>query len=94
MPWKLILSLILMTLLIVFAGFNLDNKSSISFGFAEISDVPIFISLFFAFLAGIIVTSPFIFMQKRKVRKKLKENQPDYSPDYNETGISDKNVKK
>ncbi len=90
MPWKLILSLIVMTLLIIFAGLNLENKSNISFGFSEISDVPIFISLFFAFLCGIIVTVPFIFIQKRKVRKKLLGQQPDYQ----ETGISDKNAEK
>lgn len=86
MPWKLILSLIFMTVLVVFAGFNLENKSSISFGFVEISDVPVFISLFFAFLAGIIITTPFIIIQKRKVLKKIQESQPDYP----ETGISDK----
>lgn len=90
MPWKLILSLIVMTLLIVFAGLNLDNKSNISFGFSEISDVPVFISLFFAFLLGIIVTVPFIFVQKRKVRKKLLGQQPDHQ----ETGISDKDAEK
>ena len=52
MPWKLIGFFILLTLIVVFAGFNLSNVSDISFGIVTLHDVPVFLSLSAAFLLG------------------------------------------
>lgn len=75
MPWKLVLFLILMVFFVVFAGFNLENKTSISFGFTVINDVPIFISLFFAFVLGVIVSVPVFLVQNKKRRKKYEKQE-------------------
>ncbi len=68
-PWKLVLFLILMTIFVIFAGFNIKNVSDISVGFTTVNDVPIFLSLFIAFLAGAFLTLPFAFGRKRKKEK-------------------------
>ncbi len=72
-PWKLILFLILMAIFVVFAGFNIKNVADISLGFTTIEDVPIFLSIFIAFLAGAFFMLPFAFRRKKKTQK---ENKP------------------
>lgn len=76
MPWKLIFFLVLMGLVVFFAGFNLDNSSDVSFGFRTFEDVPIFLSLAIAFFGGAAVTLPFSFrkyLSKRARPPKLKK---------------------
>ena len=67
--------LAVLALVVFFAGFNITNVSDISFGFYTITDVPIFISLFIAFLVGTIVMIPFL--AKKKTKKKAKEKIDD-----------------
>lgn len=71
MPWKLLLFLSGISLLIAFAGFNLDHVSSLSFGFLVLKDVPIFYSLAVSFLTGGVV---FLFLFR--VKKKNEKNPP------------------
>ena len=68
--WKLIIFLIIMAFVVFFAGFNISNVSSISFGFFELREVPIFLSLFIAFLLGAFIMLPFTFFRGRKGAKK------------------------
>lgn len=82
-PWKLVLFLILMTIFVVFAGFNVRNVSDISVGFATIKDVPIFLSLFIAFLAGAFFSLPFALGKRKAKEKKMKKSEqkkPDAGP--------------
>lgn len=71
-PWKLIFFLIILTIVVLFAGFNINNTSDVSFGFKTAKDVPIFISLFIAFLLGNFVMLPFALSRTRKTRKAKK----------------------
>jgi uncharacterized integral membrane protein len=73
--WKLVIFLVVLAIVVVFAGFNIDHKSDISFVFYEMKDVPIFLSLFIAFIAGAFVMLPFVFARGRKKTRKL-EPQP------------------
>lgn len=66
MPWRLVLFLVALALMVAFAGFNLDNTADVSFGFYTLPDVPIFISLFTSFLLGALVMLPYS-MRRRKV---------------------------
>lgn len=76
MPWKLIAFLVVLALVVVFAGFNINNASDISFGFYTIEGVPIFVSLFCAFLLGVIVTIPVaVRFRSRRKKKKPKEDK-------------------
>jgi len=72
-PWKLIVFLLVFTIVVLFAGFNLgpENRTeTISFIFGEVHDVPVFLSIFISFLAGAVLMLPFT------IRKKVKERKP------------------
>ncbi|MFP4362860.1 MAG: hypothetical protein ACLFR1_03210 [Spirochaetia bacterium] len=75
-PWKLIGFLTILTLFVVFAGFNITNVSDISFGLFTISDVPIFLSLFAAYIVGGFTVLPFAFTT-RKNRNIAQNKNPD-----------------
>lgn len=82
MPWKLILFLIVVALVVVFAGFNIDNTAEISFGFHTLTGIPIFVSLFAAFFLGVIVTLPVAFRHRsRKAKKAPKQKQDESIPE-------------
>ena len=75
MPIKLIAVLVLIVLVAVFTGFNLENKCTIWF-FHSFTDIPVFASLLVSFLVGVIVTLPFTFT---KGKKRDKDKQVDTS---------------
>ncbi len=72
-PWRLILFLVVLTIVVLFAGFNLNNKADISFGLWRLSQVPIFLSLFISFLIGCFVMLPFAVR-----RRTAKETAPSH----------------
>lgn len=72
MPWKLILFILIMTIFVVFSGFNLSNTSGISFGFFSVQNVPVFISIFFSFLLGMLAVTPILIKQRRELKKMKK----------------------
>lgn len=79
MPGRLIGFLVVLTVVVLFAGFNITNVSDISFGFYTLTKVPVFLSLFIAFLVGTFVMLPFAFRKRNtKVRpeksRKMKQN--------------------
>ncbi len=65
MKIKIVIIFIAISLEAVFAGLNLRNVSDISFGFIEFKDVPVFLSISVAFVAGAIVILPFTLFKKR-----------------------------
>lgn len=75
MPWRLLIFLLIMTLVIFFAGFNINNEADISFGFYTIKDVPIFISLFISFLLGAFIMLPFTIFKKKPSKKKIEKEE-------------------
>ncbi len=86
--------LIVLAVVVFFAGFNITNVSDISFGFYTAIDVPIFISLFVAFVVGTLVMIPFVAKKKvpkKKEKKKLKSSViiDDAIPDLPELDESD-----
>ena len=84
-PFKVILFVIILGLIIFFIGFNLTNVSDISIGVHTFEDVPIFISLFIAFAAGVVVMLPVFFFRKKKIKKNMKDNiAPTALPDVDD----------
>lgn len=73
MPWKLFFVVVLLGLVVTFAGLNAQNATDINFGFRTLADVPIFISLFSAFFLGVLITLPFTFRRRSKSKKEKKE---------------------
>jgi len=70
MPWRLIIMIIVFAVFLVFITFNLDNRHNISFGFTELTDVPIFITIFVSFVMGLLFSIPLFFLILRRYRKK------------------------
>lgn len=66
MPWRMILFVIALIIITVFAGFNLDNKCTISFVFLTIENAPVFLCLMIAFLAGMVVMLPIAFVNRKR----------------------------
>ena len=67
---RLITAIVCLVLLAFFAGFNLDNKCDVNLLFRTFEDVPVFVSIIIAFVAGVIFTLPFVFIRRRKAEKK------------------------
>jgi uncharacterized integral membrane protein len=86
-PWKMIFFLVVLAFVVFFAGFNITNVSDISFGFYTIVDVPIFISLFIAFIVGAVVMLPFVTKSgrakkpKEQIRQDTEPSSVDEIPD-------------
>lgn len=81
MPVKMIGILLLVVLVAVLTGFNIENTCTIWF-FHNFSNIPVFAALLGAFLAGVIVTIPFTIMKssrksKKDSRDKKKEEIPE-----------------
>jgi len=70
MPWKLIGFLTVLLLVTFFIGFNLDNRCDISLVFYTFRNVPIFVSLLFAYACGTITLIPFFISALSKAGKK------------------------
>lgn len=60
---------VLLVLVAAFATLNLSNRTDISLGVHVFRDVPIFLSLLVAFLAGILVMVPFTIGRGRRRRQ-------------------------
>ena len=67
--WRLIQFIAIFALFLIFIVFNLENSSDISLGFVSFKDVPVFLTAFFAFIAGMTLTLPFIVTFWLRARK-------------------------
>lgn len=70
MPWKLVSFLCALILITLFIGFNLENRCDLSFVFYTFRDVPIFVSLLFAFVAGAVTVIPFFLVSRSSRNRK------------------------
>lgn len=76
MPIKLIITVLLMAFAAVFTGFNLDNKCNIWL-FHVFNDVPVYVTIFSSFIAGVFIMIPFtVGKGSRKSEKKSREPGP------------------
>ena len=79
MPIKLIGTIILLILVTIFAGVNLDNKCDITFIFYTFKDIPVFMTVIISFAIGAVVMLPFTLGRKRKKNQKV-EQKPQEQP--------------
>ena len=73
MPGKLLYFIMVMLLIALFMGFNLGNTCNISVIFYVFEKVPIFLSMFFAFLLGNIAVLPFLISSRKKMKNAEKQ---------------------
>ncbi len=81
MLWKVIVFLVFLVVALLFIGANYGNMSKISLWWIrEVQDVPVFLSMAFAFALGMLAMVPFLirlrFSQRRK-EKALKDEPAD-----------------
>ncbi len=74
MPFRLIGTIILLLVVTIFAGANLDNRCDINFIFTKVQQVPVFLTAIVSFLIGAIIMIPFTF--KKKCNKDKKSQNP------------------
>lgn len=54
MPWKLLAFIAVMAIVLVFIGFNLDNRCDISLVFVTFSSVPVVITILVTYILGLL----------------------------------------
>lgn len=74
MPFRLIGTIILLLVVTVFAGANLDNRCDINFVFIKIQQVPVFLTAVASFLIGAIIMIPFTFKKKCGKKQTVSED--------------------
>ncbi|HNY21530.1 MAG TPA: hypothetical protein PKO22_05195 [Treponemataceae bacterium] len=91
MPWKLVSFLSVLVVITLFIGFNLENRCDVSLIVYTYKNVPIFVSLLFAYVVGALTTIPFFLASGTKRRNSKKPAakkgrtsipSPDENPDY------------
>jgi uncharacterized integral membrane protein len=90
--WRLLGTVILFAILLLFIGLNLNNRCDVSFWFtkdAVIREVPVYLTAFSSFMLGLLCSIPLAFSLRRK--RKSGEKSP---PLPQEAGNQDNKKKK
>lgn len=67
MPFRLFFVAIIIVLLVVFIGFNIENRCNISFAFYTLEHVPVVVTILSAFALGLVAALPFG-LRRRKAK--------------------------
>ena len=68
MPFRLIFMAIVLVVLVVFIGFNVENRCDVSFAFYTLKDVPVILTILASFALGLLAAFPFA-LRGRKNRQ-------------------------
>ncbi len=82
MPGRFIVFILLLLIIGTFIGFNIGFTSDIRIWFGSngvLTDVPILLSLFIVYLAGLLSSIPFIIFWNIKQKEKKKRNESFFS---------------
>ena len=82
MPWKLIGFVVIFAIFVAFITFNLGNTCNINYGpfeFTKLNDVPVFLTIFISFFAGMFASIPFIISAGKK-RKQAEIGEEGIKP--------------
>jgi len=77
MPWRMLLFLVVLIVVVILFTANMENRVSISFIFTRLDEVPIFMAALVAFIAGALTMLPFTTGRRRKptaINKKSSED--------------------
>ncbi|MDR0689344.1 MAG: hypothetical protein LBG08_03625 [Spirochaetaceae bacterium] len=81
MPWKLLGFIVFLGILLVFIGLNLGNSCDISFGFTTVQAVPIYLTVFSAFVLGLLCAIPL------SISIRFKKNKSPDTPAHSAGGV-------
>lgn len=71
MPWKLVAFIAVMSIVLVFVGFNLDNRCDISIMFVKFEQVPVVITILASFVLGLLAALVLSFGRGAKAKKAM-----------------------
>lgn len=78
---SLIGMMVIVVIVAVFAGFNMNTRCDINLIYKTFEQVPVFLALIFAFVAGVVVAMPFVFVGRHKHNaKEPKPRKPPKEP--------------
>lgn len=69
-------TLIVIILVTLFAGFNMNSTCNINLLYRTFENVPVFLALIIAFVAGVIVALPYVFLKRHSHKHKEKHAVP------------------
>jgi len=84
MPWRLIIVILIFAVFMTFITFNLENRCDINFGFTQLLQVPVFLTVFVSFALGLLCALPFAMHLKKKAKHPVVETKPASSAISNE----------
>lgn len=67
MPFRLFFLALVIVLLVVFIGFNIENRCNVSFVFHTLEDVPVVVTILSAFALGLVAGLPFALRRRNRV---------------------------
>jgi len=70
MPWRLIGTIAVLAVLLVFIGFNVENTCNLSLIFHTFENVPVYLTVFISFILGLLFSLPFFFLGKKPKKGK------------------------
>lgn len=76
MSWKLLAFIVIMALVLIFIGFNLDNRCDISIVFVTFHAVPVVITILGAYLLGLVSALVLSIGRRRKVAAVARNRSP------------------
>jgi uncharacterized integral membrane protein len=84
--WRLLGTVILFAILLLFIGLNLNNRCDVSFWFTQnavIKEVPVYLTAFSSFMLGLLCSVPLAFSigRKRKAKSNAKASEQGPAPD-------------
>ena len=71
---RLIGFIVLFTIFLIFIVINLENKADISFGFFTAKEVPVYLSVFLSFIAGMVIALIIAYFRKSKPKSSSSSN--------------------
>lgn len=75
MPWKLVLSIAVLSIVLIFIGFNLDNRCDISLVFVKFKSVSIVITMLSFYLLGLLTA--LLLTVRKKITRQGKPSRND-----------------
>jgi len=72
-PWRLLVFILIVAVLMVFIGFNLDNRCDISIVFITFQSVPVVITILATYVLGLL--SAFFLTVTRRVKSKTRSGK-------------------
>lgn len=77
MPWRMLLFLAVLVVVVVLFAVNMENRGSISFIFTRLDEVPIFMAVLVAFIAGATAMLPFTTGRRRKKSRPINKKSSE-----------------